>query len=173
MATKIKTLPRILLAAGVFGGLVLGLKCAVDHGVISPPGFGKSEVPKSAELPQVKPTNSSSASSVPLPGSAAAKVDAPEMRMQVMAWNSQMGMMFANGGARTTEGSLMKQHKANLVITREDDTNKMTASLTAFANGLKSSAQPSDGAHFIILMGDGTAAFLAGVNAELPKIGKE
>jgi len=173
MATKIKTLPRVILAATVFGGLVLGFKCAVDHGVISPPGFGKSEVPKAAELPQVKASNSSTASSVPLPGTQAAKLSSPEMRMQVMAWNSQMGMLFANGGARTTEGSLMAQHKANLSVTREDDTNKMAASLTAFASALKSNAQPSEGAHFIILMGDGTPAFLAGINAELGKLGKE
>jgi len=173
MSTKIKTLPRVILAASIFAGLVAGFKCAADRGLIGPPST-KSEVPKIADLPQVGSSNTIVASSpVQLPGTKVAKSSAPEIRMQVMAWNSQMGMLFANGGASTTEGSLMDQHKVNLSIIREDDTNKMTASLMAFANGLKSNAQPTQGVHFLVLMGDGTAAFLAGVNAELSKIGKE
>lgn len=173
MATKIKTLPRVILAATVFVGLVFGFRAAVDHGLITPPGFGKSEVPKQAQLPAVHGAPSVSAASIPLPGPGPAPVPGPEVRMLVMAWNSQMGLMFANGGPRPTEGSLMQKHGVNLSIVREDDTNKMAASLTAFAKALKSDPNPSDGAHFIILMGDGTASFLAGLNPELAKLGKE
>jgi OmpA-OmpF porin, OOP family len=172
MASKLKTLPRVVMAATVFGGLVFGLKYGVDHGYIAP-SFFKSEVPKQADLLQVTDTKAAAVSLVPLPSTSPASMSIPQMRMQVMAWNAQMGMMFANGGSLTTEGSLMQKHGANLAITREDDGNKMAASLTAFASSLKTNPQPSAGAHFVVLMGDGTPSFLSGINAELVKMGKE
>lgn len=176
MATKIKTLPRLIIAGLAAGGLFLGFRCAVEHGLISPPGFTKSEVPKVAVLPEVRTAPSSVAAAIPsapLPGKQVASAKGPGIRMQVMAWNAQMGLMFANGGPRTVDGSLMNKRGVNLSLIREDDCNKMQASLVAFAKSLKSNPQPSEGAHFVIVMGDGTAAFLAGLNSELTKLGKE
>src|ERR1044072_7513479 len=95
-------------------------------------------------------------------------------RMLVWAWNSQMGMMFANGGPNTTEGSLMAKNRVNLHLTRQDDSAKMQEALIAFATELSNgNSQPKSGAHFVAIMGDGAGAFLAPLNQTLRKLGRE
>lgn len=170
MAKRMKTFPRILIALAAFGTLFLGFRYLVTNGYISLPG-GKAEVPKQADLPTLAdtPTTPGSVPAVEMPGkSAVAKGD--EVRMQIWAWNSQMGLLFANGGANTMTGSLMASHNVNLHITREDDTAKMAASLIALAEGLKKDPNSRAGVHFIALMGDGTPAFFAGLNPKLKAI---
>jgi outer membrane protein OmpA-like peptidoglycan-associated protein len=100
--------------------------------------------------------------------------DKPEVRLYHWAWNAQMGLMYATGGPQAAEGSLMCKHGVNLKLVREDDTNNMQAQLATFANELKGgNKNPSKGAHFIIIMGDGGAAFFKGMNDNLDKLGKE
>lgn len=172
MAVRIKTLPRVLIALAAFGAFLLIFR-AVAHRM-APPG-AKSEVPKTAALPEVKDpaAPSQGVAQLPLPSTAPADVKGPEVRFQVMAWNSQMGLMLANGGPRTSKGSLMEKGGVNLTLSREDDCNKMQASLLAFATELKSNPQPAGGAHFIAVMGDGSAAWLAGIQPQLEKLGPE
>ncbi|MDB4955160.1 MAG: outer membrane protein [Myxococcales bacterium] len=100
--------------------------------------------------------------------------DKPEVRLYHWAWNAQMGMMYATGGKQAAEGSLMCKHGVNLKLVREDSTDQMQSLLLAFAEDLKSgSKNPSKGAHFIIIMGDGGAAFFKAINDRLDKLGKE
>jgi outer membrane protein OmpA-like peptidoglycan-associated protein len=100
--------------------------------------------------------------------------DKPEVRLEMWAWNAQMGIMFANGGPQAAEGSLMCKHGVNLKLNRQDDTNQMQTDLLAFANDLKGGAKnPTKGPHFIIIMGDGGAQFFKGMNDQLDKLGKE
>ncbi|MBS1726316.1 MAG: OmpA family protein [Armatimonadetes bacterium] len=85
-----------------------------------------------------------------------------------------MGLMFANGGPETTNGSLMAKNNVRLQLTRQDDAAKMQEALVEFATQLsQGNAQPTRGAHFVSIMGDGAAAFLAGVNETLKKIGPD
>jgi len=94
--------------------------------------------------------------------------------MLVYAWNAQMGLMFANGGPKTTEGSLMAANGVNLSLARQDDNDKLQAALVEFATDLsKGNAQPSKGATFVAIMGDGSATFLAGLNEALKRLGPE
>jgi hypothetical protein len=59
----------------------------------------------------------------------------------------------------------MAKHNVNLLLTRQDDTNKMQEDLSACANELKGgAAQCSSGANFVIIMGDGSGQFAAAVN---------
>jgi outer membrane protein OmpA-like peptidoglycan-associated protein len=134
----------------------------------------ESVVPGRADLPSVPGSTYTSSRPVSMPGSGAGCTDKPEMRFQVWAWNAQMGIMFANGGAQATQGSLMCQNGANLKLSREDDTSKMQESLITFANSLHGGdANPSRGTHFIAIMGDGSATFLKGINDTLRKLGPE
>ncbi|MEO8550126.1 MAG: OmpA family protein [Kofleriaceae bacterium] len=131
-----------------------------------------SSVPPKAELDG---SNGSGVKTPPVvlntkPGCA----DKPEVRLYHWAWNSQMGMMYATGGKQAAEGSLMCKHGVNLKLVREDDTNNMQTQLATFAEELKSgAANPTKGAHFIIIMGDGGAQFFKGMNDRLDKLGKE
>ena len=100
--------------------------------------------------------------------------DKPEVRFYLWAWNAQMGLMFANGGKEATRGSLMCEKGVNLRLIREDDPSKMQEALVAMANDYKSGrTDTSKGAHFVAIMGDGSATFLKGLNDTLTKLGPD
>jgi OOP family OmpA-OmpF porin len=133
-------------------------------------------VPK-ADLPNVdihgEDGTGSSTTRAAMPGSGAGCSDKPEVRMLIWAWNSQMGMMFANGGPQATSGSLMCENGVNLRLIRQDDVSKMQEDLVTFANELRRSGNPTKGAHYVSIMGDGSAVFLKGLNDTLGKLGSE
>ena len=113
-------------------------------------------------------------SNLHMPEGAVANVNAPQMRMLVWAWNAQMGLMFANGGDKTAKGSLMADRNVNLSLARQDDGGKMQEALVAFATSLsKGNPQPTEGVHFVAIMGDGSATFLAAVNQNLARLGSQ
>ena len=134
-----------------------------------------SAVPPKAELPPVEGASTGAVfSNIPYdaPGTAPGQPDKPEVRMLLYAWNAQMGAMLANGGPQSTSGSLMCKHGVNLKLLRQDDNNVMQTNLVAFATALsKGEANPSEGDHFVCIMGDGSATFLKGVNDILRKLG--
>jgi outer membrane protein OmpA-like peptidoglycan-associated protein len=112
--------------------------------------------------------------SLTLPSTTPANLSSPEIRFLHWAWNSQMGMMLANGGKEPMQGSLMAKKNINLHLVRQDDAVKMQEELVAFAQALKNGQkQPDVGANFVAIMGDGSAAFLAGVNETLKRLGPE
>ncbi len=126
------------------------------------------------ELPQVQDSGKVDVAAAAIPASQRGCDDKPEVRFYLWAWNAQMGLMFANGGPQATKGSLMCGKNVNLRMVREDDSNKMQEALVAFATDLKSgNANPSKGAYFVAIMGDGAATFLKGLNDTLRKIGPE
>lgn len=138
-------------------------------------GTSASVIPKSVDLPE-GPDNPASANvSYKIPGSAPGCTDQPEVRMNIWAWNAQMGLMAATGGKQASDGSLMCDEHVNLKLIREDDGSKMQENLTAFASALKNgNSNPRDGVHFVSIMGDGAAQFLKGLNDVLrSKLGSE
>src|ERR1051326_115317 len=131
-----------------------------------------STVPHRVDLPALNPSIASNVPAAPLPGSTPGCTSKTEVRMLVWAWNAQMGLMFANGGPQATAGSLMCKDGVNLKLMRQDDSGKMQEALVAFATELKGgNPNPSKGAHFVAIMGDGSAAFLKGVNDTLKRLG--
>jgi len=85
-----------------------------------------------------------------------------------------MGLMFANGGPQATRGSLMCEHGVNLKLSRQDDAEQMKAELLKLATRLKSGdREPTEGAHFVAIMGDGAAQFFASLNPALRRLGPE
>jgi OOP family OmpA-OmpF porin len=108
------------------------------------------------------------------PGTGLGVANKPEVRFLGYAWNAQMGILLANGGAQATQGSLMAKHGVNLKWSRQDDNSKLQEALVSFATELsQGNPQPTKGAHFITIMGDGGAAFLQGLNPVLRRIGPE
>lgn len=177
---KIKPLGKIIILLLVIGVAIGAYRTlSKGGGLISrlmPEAETKSsEVPLKADLPTV----GDSAPAAPIadlkmPSEQAASVSSPEIRMLIYAWNSQMGLLFANGGPKTTEHSIMADHNVNLTISRQDDNDKLQQALVEFATNLsKGQAQPDKGAHFVAIMGDGSATFLAALNDQLKRLGPE
>jgi outer membrane protein OmpA-like peptidoglycan-associated protein len=134
----------------------------------------ESTVPKRADLPGVGEGGTGQVVPVAMPGTGSGCAQLPEVRMLIWAWNSQTGGMFANGGAQSTAGSLMCQNSVNLRFIRQDDVSKMQEDLVTFANQLKrGDRNPSKGAHYVSIMGDGSATFLKAVNDTLVRLGPE
>jgi len=160
----------VLCIAIIFGGRYLYV-----NGFI--PGLKPvtSSVPKVANnIPKNVELARSTVAKVPLPSSKPTKLNKPVIRQLNWAWNAHMGEMFANGGPITTQGSLMEKHGVKLELKRQDDAEKMKAELVAFAEELKDgNPNPSSGAHFVTIMGDGYAQFAASINPTLKKLGPE
>ncbi len=166
MAREIKTLPKILMLVAAGCLLFFGAKVLLGN----LPGH-QAEVPKSAALPSLPdaPASTVKVAKVALPGSTPVS-KGTKVRMIVWEWNAQMGLLGANGGVDTTEGSLMAKYGINLHFQRENDTSKMAAQIMALAKGISKGGETDDGVHFITLMGDGTPSWFAGLNADLAKI---
>jgi len=124
-----------------------------------------------AALASASPARAEKAAS---PTAASPCAGKPEVRFYIWAWNAQMGMILANGGKQAAPASSMCKHGVNLKLIREDNTDQMQALMATFAEGLKKGqANPASGAHFVAIMGDGSAVFLKGLNDRLRKLGPE
>jgi outer membrane protein OmpA-like peptidoglycan-associated protein len=154
----------IYVVAGHFGYLPSAFKA-------------KSSVPQAVDLSQAAniETSNTSINAVALPSSKLATVQAPPIRIELYPWTADHGILFANGGPQTTEGSLMAQHGVKVLIIRRDDAEKMKAAQAQFASAFHDGqAHPSVGTHFVIIMGDGGAQYIASLNQTLlPLCGKK
>src|SRR5437016_1522679 len=159
----------LLLLVGVI--LFFGFRTAVSHGWIPAPGITKSIIPNKADLPEVKDAVVPNVEPAAFPEAATASVKAPLIRAEIWAWNAQMNFIYANGGVDTTRNSLMEKHGVNLKLIRQDDTSQMQNDLILCAKELHDGAdQCSSGANYVLIMGDGSGQFFAGVNPQLKKL---
>lgn len=172
---KVKPLAKLIMIGLGLTTVYFGYKKASESGYIPTPGIIKALIPSKAVLPEMKETTQlANVPQVPAPGSSVAEVGTTLIRGSIWEWNAQSGMIFANGGAQTTKGSLMEKHAVNLLLTRQDDTNKMQEELIACAKEIQGGAkQCSTGANFVIIMGDGAGQFIAAVNPQLAKLGPQ
>ena len=168
---KATLLAKLLIIGVVCGGGFFGLRKAAELGVIPTPGIMKALVPNRIELPNVAEAQIQNVQPVPFPSETVASVPNTLIRGGIWEWNAQMGLMYANGGASTTKGSLMEKRRVNLTLYRQDDTMKMQEDLIACSKEIRNGAkQCSTGANFVIIMGDGAGQFAAAVNPQLAKL---
>jgi outer membrane protein OmpA-like peptidoglycan-associated protein len=162
----------VLAVAGA--GYAIAKKAGVLDKLAPDAQVQESAVPPKADLPALPTAAGEVQVPVTMPGVEPGCTDKTDVRFLIWAWNAQTGGLFANGGPRAAKDSLMCKHGVDLAFVREDDTGKMQEALTAFATELKAGkAQPTAGAHFIAIMGDGTAAFLKGLNDTLKRLGPD
>lgn len=168
----IKPQAKIVLVVVVVAVGFLFLRFLAQNGIIPTPGIMKALVPQKFILPDVKDAQVANVVPVALPSGASASVASTMIRGAIWEWNAMNGLLFANGAASTTKGSLMEKRNVNLTLYRQDDTNKMQEDLIACAKELHDGAQQcSNGANFVIIMGDGSGQFAAAVNPQLAKLG--
>ncbi len=108
---------------------------------------------------------------LPLPGNEESVNGGTKINWEIMAWNSQFPLMYANGGPLTTKGSLLDKANLQLSIIRQDDCNKSIADIVKFAQDYKSNS--SIPGVFASYMGDGMPAFFAALTKELEPLGPE
>jgi len=166
--SKLKMPARVLLAVVMFGIL---------YGVLSLTGViglktMESLIPTVANLGAAPSSHVDySVEKLDFPGT----VPSPKgntVRGLIWFWNSQTGLMLANGGATTTVGSIMEKRGVRAILTRQDDAVQMRTELLAAAKDLKENGS-TDKATYVHIMGDGAPAFIETANAQLAELGPE
>lgn len=168
MAIKLKPAGKLLIIAAV-----------VTAGIVSVRWYQNrpKEVNQSIDLGKVTLPDapdaslSSNAVLLPLPSPDKAVNGGTQINWERMAWNSQFSGMYANGGVRTTKGSLFDKAHLDITYTRQDDCNRQMADLVKFANDYNNN--PNTPGVLITFMGDGMPAFMTSLSKELEPLGPE
>ncbi|WP_375419377.1 OmpA family protein [uncultured Hymenobacter sp.] len=162
---------KIVIGALLVALLYFGINKLVSSGAVFKKADTESVLLNSIELPAAT-AGSRATAVVPLavlPGTAPADKGTPVV-WEVMAWNSQMAGMLANGGPRTTMGSSLAANGLDLQIVRQDDVSKMQADLVKNAVDLESN--PATPGLIVSIMGDGLPGFSA-MQDQLKKAGTQ
>lgn len=184
---KLKPLPKAILIFGAVGALVFGGHYYITNYA---PLHQEASVPRKGNLPgapviavnqepaNVPAVNAHIPSVVPKASSIVPKSTAigvsREIRFATIPWNATMGAMYANGGVTTQSGSLMSRAGIRMTLSRQDDYGQMQRDLISFVQAYKSgNPNPSDGVHFVVIMGNGAPNFLAGLNSQLVRLGSD
>lgn len=96
----------------------------------------------------------------------------PLVRIAGYAWNAEIPIIAANGGPRTTKGSLMEKNGVNLEIKRKDgctDLRNMQEKFIEQYNGGEEFPSSDEAAFGVVIMGDGAAFYIATAQSSLDK----
>src|SRR6476620_878584 len=168
MTIKLKPAGKLMIIAAVVTVGILSVRWYQSR----PKEVGNSLELGKVMLPDAPEESlSSNAMHLPLPANSDAINGGTQITWERMAWNSQFSGMYANGGVRTTKGSLFDKVKLDVVYVRQDDCNKQMADLVKFANEYKNN--PNTPGVLITFMGDGMPAFMTSLSKELEALGPE
>ncbi|SHN33072.1 OmpA family protein [Chitinophaga sp. CF418] len=168
MAIKLKPAGKLFIIAAVVAAGILGVRWYQGR----PKQVGESLEVGKVVLPDAPEASlSGNAMQAPLPGNEPAGNGGTQITWLRMAWNSQFSAMYANGGVRTTKGSLFDNAKLDITYVRQDDCNKQMADLVKFAQDYKK--DPNTPGVLITFMGDGMPAFMTSLSKELDALGAE
>lgn len=168
---RIKTQGKVIIGAAI---VALGMTGAYFGGLLDTNHQGvASSVPTTVALPAAQDQTAAQSTvhrAVTIPTTNVVTAGAP-VRFLGYAWNSQMGLMFSNGGPVTTQGSLMAERGIKLTIGRQDDNSLLQSAIQSCARELsEGKADCTSGAHFVAIMGDGASSFLLGLNQALSEL---
>jgi OmpA-OmpF porin, OOP family len=160
---KLKTPGKILILAI----LVIGGFFAAKYILNAPKVVGESKTLGKISLPDAPEAS--------LAGNAAVKLELPsatpayngglQAKVYEMAWQAATNLNYANGGERTTKGSLLDKAGWDLQILRQDNCTQSNTELVKWAKDYHE-GKTKDG-QFAIYMGSGIPAFLHGMNEVL------
>ena len=172
--TKLTTLSELLIVVGGIGA-ILGAIYFISPGI-------KTAVSKQLSgitLNSGDVNNITNADKMALPTKEISSDVAgkPLVRMAGYAWNATSGIIVANGGPKTTKGSLMEKNGVNLEIIRQDWLTELRNMQMKFIEEFdKGTAFPtSDKSAFgIMIMGDGAPFYISSAQKSLDeKYGKD
>lgn len=163
---KLKAGGKAVIIALIVGAVGYG---ASKSGYLDPAAIMNSSVPPKMDIPMAQnPTTDYTSTRVqPVQTNY-------QLKILTIPWNATLGLQFANGGQNTTIGSLMDKRGVKVRIERQDDYSQMITEQVAFATELANGvANPQKGAAFVIIMGDGYAAYVYGAKEALKKVGHD
>lgn len=166
---KIKTSGKVVLILLLLGGIFAAKLLWWDkrpQDAKASTEIGKLALPDAPEA-----SLSGSSTLLALPSADESVNGGTRIKWEIMAWNSQFPLMYANGGAFTTKGSLLDKAKLQVEIIRQDDCNKSIADIVKFAQEYKDNSETPG--VFASYMGDGMPAFFAALTKELEPLGPE
>jgi len=168
MSVKLKPAGKLLVIAIVVAAGILSVRWYQGR----PKDAGKAvEVGKVALPDAPEASLNGKAVLLPLPAATEAVNGGTRITWERMAWNAQFSGMYANGGVRTTKGSLFDKAHLDVSYLRQDDCNKQMADLVKFAGEYKTN--PNTPGILISFMGDGMPAFMASLSKSLEALGPE
>jgi len=171
---RLKPQAKLVLIVVVGAGAVFGLRAAMQHGLIPTPGIMKSIVASRVQLPPQEEAQVANVQAQPYPTTTPANVSATHVVFDVWEWNAMFSLIYANGGADTTKGSLMEKNGVNLTLHREDSNTQMGNDLIDCAKQLHDGEKTcSKGAEAIVVMGDSGGQWLSNLNPQLKKLGPD
>ncbi len=169
MSIKVKTSGKVVIIALILGAIFCAkifwwdnrpqdAKASTEIGHLALPDAPEASLKGNSEL-------------LALPSNEESVNGGTKISWEIMAWNAQFPLMYANGGALTTKGSLLDKANLQVSIIRQDDCNKSIADIVKFAQDYKNN--PEIPGVFASYMGDGMPAFFAALSAELEPLGPE
>ena len=150
-----KALITILVAGGI-GAAVYFLS----------PGLKTSESKKLEKLDvaDTDVNNVTTSEEMPLPTADASSIASskPLIKIAGYAWNAQSGIIVANGGPKTTAGSLMEKNGVNVELIRQDWLTELRNLQMKFIDEVdKGNNFPKEGVAGIMIMGDGVPFYIS------------
>jgi outer membrane protein OmpA-like peptidoglycan-associated protein len=99
----------------------------------------------------------------------------PVVKIAGYAWNAQSGIIVANGGPKTTKGSMMEKNGVNVEIIRQDWLTELRNLQMKFVDEFdRGQNNPKEGAAGIMIMGDGVPFYISSAQQALDdKYGKD
>ena len=160
--TTLSTLLITLLIVGVIGFLIYKFSPEI--------AVGQSQQLEGIEVSDSDVDNVTDAAQLKLPGdNRSSKVnDQPLVRIAAYAWNAQSGIIGANGGRFTTEGSQMEANNVNLEIIRQDWLSELRNLQMKFVQEYDAGEKyPDQGVFAIMMMGDGAPYYISSAQQAL------
>jgi outer membrane protein OmpA-like peptidoglycan-associated protein len=179
MGKILKTTKLTTLAEGIIVGLGVILICAVVYFVSPGLRVQMSKQLTALDISKDNINNVAKGEKLPLPtATVSSKVsNKPLMRIAEYGWNGNSGMIVANGGPRTTEGSLLESAGVNLEIVRLDGVNDLRDMQINFVAELAGGNPHPKGektAFGVSVMGDGAPFYITTLQKSLDeKFGKD
>ncbi len=159
--SKLTTLSELLIVIVVLGGIL----SAVYY---YSPGLrvGEAKQLDQLNIDNVDVNNMSAVEMMELPSKNVSDIVSkkPVVRIAAYAWNAQSGIIVANGGPKTTKGSLMEQNGVNLEIIRQDWLSELRNMQMQFVEEFDRGEEFPDSdksAFAIMMMGDGAPFYIS------------
>jgi OOP family OmpA-OmpF porin len=171
---KLTTLSELLIVVVLLGG-ILGAVYYFAPGL----RVGEAKILDELNVDKSEVNNVITSAKLPLPSTSTSSdvKNKPLVRIAAYAWNAQSGIIVANGGPKTTKGSLMEQNGVNLEIIRQDWLSELRNMQMKFVEEFDRGEEYPDAdksAFAIIMMGDGAPFYISTMQQALnDKFGKD